>query len=165
MVFNATVPSYRHFIVGLCQLFQEADPDWRQRVVFYLDNASFHKSPPITAKFEAFQVPVLYSGKWTVAHEGSSPTSVGPYSYDASPIEKIFATIKARDLNPSARCFTSRETADTYVIWLAEEIGAVCFGDTRGLFPGKRCFIRGHAQPIAPGQQLSVVPPWTCPFA
>ena len=60
--------------------------------------------------------------------------SVGPYSYDASPIEKIFATIKARDLNPAGRSFASRETADTYVRWLAEQIGEIDFGHARHLF-------------------------------
>jgi len=70
-------------------------------------------------KFVSFQIPVMYSG---------------PYSYDAHATEKIFALIKQRDLNPDNRSFVSRQTADTYVTWLAEQIARINFGNVPGLF-------------------------------
>ena len=56
-------PPYRSFILALCLTFQERDPDWRRHIILYVDNASFHRSAWILAKFEAFQVPLMYSGK------------------------------------------------------------------------------------------------------
>ena len=44
-----------------------------------LDNASFHHSKYIREKFEKFDIPVHY---------------LGPYSYDAAPVEKVFSVIK-----------------------------------------------------------------------
>ena len=70
-------------------------------------------------KFVTFQIPVLFSG---------------PYSYDGSPIEKIFASIKMRDLNPKAMSFKSRQTIETYVQWLTEEIVKINFGNVSTLF-------------------------------
>ena len=37
--------------------------------------------------------------------------------------------IKRHDLNPRQRNFQSRQSCDTYVGWLAEEIARVDFGD------------------------------------
>ena len=71
------------------------------------------------SKFVGFQIPVMYSG---------------PYSYDAHAAEKIFARIKMRDLNPDNRSFVSRQSADTYVTWLAEQIAQIDFGNVTGLF-------------------------------
>ena len=83
-----------------------------------MDNATFHRSYFITDKLVNFQVPILYSG---------------PYSYDASAVEKIFAAIKMRDLNPAERSFKSR-TPETYLTWLAEEVRRINFGSIVGLF-------------------------------
>ena len=57
----------------------------------------------------------------------------GPYSYDASAVEKIFAQIKMRNLNPAGRTFKSR-TPETYLTWLAEEVAKINFGNVIGLF-------------------------------
>ena len=70
-------------------------------------------------KLKAFHIPVLFTG---------------PYSYDAAPVEKVFAAIKARDLNPQGRSFQSRSAADAYVAWLAEAIVQIGFGNVSGLF-------------------------------
>ena len=71
-------------------------------------------------KLKAFRIPVLFTG---------------PYSYDAAPVEKIFAAIKRCDLNPQNRSFQSRSTPDTYLIWLAEAIAQVVeFGNVSSLF-------------------------------
>ena len=69
--------------------------------------------------FVGCQIPVMYSG---------------PYSYDVHAAEKIFAMIKMRDLNPDNRSFVSRQTAETYVVWLAEQIAQIDFGNVTGLF-------------------------------
>ena len=107
------------FIVSLCLKLQEEDPEWRHNTILLLDNATYHVSDYMLEKFERFRVPVLFSG---------------PYSYDAAPAEKVFSAIKARDLNPKGRSFLSRETADTYVTWLAEAIGQICMGDATKLY-------------------------------
>ena len=60
---GATPHPYRNFILGLCLTFQERSPDWRQHTLLYIDNAAFHHSDYIVDKFEAFQVPLMYSGK------------------------------------------------------------------------------------------------------
>ena len=83
-----------------------------------MDNAAFHRSYWVTDKILSFQVPLLYSG---------------PYSYDASAVEKIFAAIKQQDLNPAGRSFKSR-TPETYLTWLAEEVARIDFGSVVGLF-------------------------------
>ena len=67
----------------------------------------------------SFQVPIFYSG---------------PYSYSTAAAEKIFAAIKAKDLNPLNRSFKSRKTSDVYIKWLAEEISHIDFGNIKGLF-------------------------------
>ena len=71
------------------------------------------------SKLKSYQIPVLFSG---------------PYSYDAAPVEKIFAAIKTRDLNPKGRSFQSRETVETYVKWIAESIAQIDFGNVSGSF-------------------------------
>ena len=70
-------------------------------------------------KLKAFRIPAFFTG---------------PYSYDAAPVEKVFASIKTRDLNPLGRSFQSRSTPDTYVTWLAEAIAEIDFGNVSGLF-------------------------------
>ena len=94
-------------------------PDWRQRVVFYLDNAMYHKSDYIKKKAMQHQIPMFYSG---------------PYSFDAAPCEKLFAVIKRHDLNPLEKNFQSRLGSSTYIQWLAETINRMDFGNVRGLF-------------------------------
>ena len=70
-------------------------------------------------KLNEYQIPAFFTG---------------PYSYDAAPVEKIFATIKKHDLNPQGRSFQSRSSADTYVTWLAEAIAEIDFGNVSGIF-------------------------------
>ena len=87
---------------------------WRNRVVFYLDNARYHKSEYIKSKVEQFQIPVFYSG---------------PYSFDAAPVEKLFAVLKRHDLNPETKSFQGRLGSETYIEWLAESIRKIDFGN------------------------------------
>ena len=58
----------------------------------------------------------------------------GPYSFDAAAVEKVFAIIKSKDLNPANRSFSSRSKPSTYVTWIAEEISKINFGNVPGLF-------------------------------
>ena len=82
-----------NFVLHLCLRLQDEDADWREHTILQWDNATYHKSAWILQKFEAFQIPVMYPG---------------PYAYSAAPVEKIFASIKMRNLNPEGRSFKSR---------------------------------------------------------
>ena len=106
-------------ILSLCLRLQDEDPDWRARTVFYLDNATYHWSGYLMDKFTELQIPVLYSG---------------PYSYDSACVEKVFAAIKRRDLNPGNRSFKNRQSCETYVSWLAESISGIDFGNIPKLY-------------------------------
>ena len=75
-----------NFLLSLCLILQREDPGWRDKYVFYGDNARYHRSKYMTTKLKDNNVPILFSG---------------PYSYAAAPIEKVFARIKSRDLNPT----------------------------------------------------------------
>ena len=50
-----------------------------------MDNASYNKSTGLLQFLADYRVPVLYTG---------------PMSYDASPIELLFAHFKKEDINP-----------------------------------------------------------------
>ena len=50
-----------------------------------LDNASYHRSDEVRKAMTALDIPVMLTG---------------PYGYDASPCEKLFAHLKLGDLNP-----------------------------------------------------------------
>ena len=60
--------------------------DWRQNTVILFDNASYHTSESTLRLMEGLQIPVLYTG---------------PYSYDAAPVELLFAAFKSEDVNPN----------------------------------------------------------------
>ena len=79
-------------------------------------------------------MPILFSGKYISLFSDDEQSTIGPYSFDAAPVEKIFATIKHRDLNPLGRSFQSRSGAETYLLWLAEAISDLSFGDVVGYF-------------------------------
>ena len=83
-----------NFVLTLCLLLQSKDPEWRLHYVFQLDNVSFHRSNYFLDKVRCFGVPIFFSG---------------PYSYDGAAVEKVFAQIKAQDLNPLQRSFNSRQ--------------------------------------------------------
>ena len=68
----------------MLKLDQE-DAEWRSNTVLLLDNAPYHTSDSTLRLMHGLQIPVLFTG---------------PYSYDASPIELLFAAFKSCDLNP-----------------------------------------------------------------
>ena len=88
------------FLLAMCHQLEQTVPEWRQHVIFYLDNAMYHKSEYVKSKAMRFQIPIFYSG---------------PYSFDAAPCEKLFAIIKRHDLNPLSKSFNSRIGQSTYI--------------------------------------------------
>jgi len=53
--------------------------------VWCLDNAPYHKSAAALKVLEDLSVPVIFTG---------------PHSYDAVPVELLYAAFKSRDINP-----------------------------------------------------------------
>ena len=74
------------FLLRLVAIFDTEDPDWRSNTVVVLDNASYHHSEEAQRAMAALEVPTMLAG---------------PYGYDASPCEKLFAHLKVGDLNPA----------------------------------------------------------------
>ena len=68
----------------MLKLDQE-DPEWRSNTVILLDNAPYHKSDSTMNLMQGLKIPVLFTG---------------PHSYDAAPIELLFAAFKSCDVNP-----------------------------------------------------------------
>ena len=58
---------------------------WRNTTVVLLDNASYHTSNEAFQVYRKFRIKTIFTG---------------PYSYDASPIELLFAAFKDDDINP-----------------------------------------------------------------
>ena len=61
------------------------DPDWRNSSVLVLDGASIHRSEETCRAMAALKIPVMIAG---------------PYGFDGSPCEKLFAQLKVGNLNP-----------------------------------------------------------------
>ena len=69
----------------MLKLDQE-NQNWRDNTVILLDNAPYHVSDGTVNLFAGLDIPVIYTG---------------PYSYDAAPIELLFAAFKSEDINPN----------------------------------------------------------------
>jgi transposase len=63
----------------------ETDKNWRAKSTLLLDNASIHRANEAKINFEALGLPVMY---------------LAPYSFKMAAVEKLFAYVKNRDLNP-----------------------------------------------------------------
>ena len=74
------------FLRQLVLKLDREDVDWRDNTVLLCDNAPYHTSNGTLELMEGLRIPVLYTG---------------PHSYDASPVELLFAAFKSRDINPS----------------------------------------------------------------
>ena len=72
------------FFQGLLQKLDHQSPDWRDGTVFLLDGARYHTSAEIITHFEQLRVQVMFTA---------------PYSYESSPIERLFAGLKLGELN------------------------------------------------------------------
>ena len=60
-------------------------PKWRENSLMLIDGAVYHTAAKTMELFDELDVPLVVSA---------------PYSYDASPIELYFASLKRGDLNP-----------------------------------------------------------------
>ena len=68
------------FLRKLVLKLDREDAEWRSNTV-----APYHTSETTINLMEGLQIPVIFTG---------------PHSYDAAPIELLFAAFKSKDLNP-----------------------------------------------------------------
>ena len=73
------------FFQDLARKLDEERPYWRKNTIILLDNAPYHHGAGMSKVFEKLQMPICYTG---------------PHSYDASPVELVFAAFKSKDINP-----------------------------------------------------------------
>jgi hypothetical protein len=82
---KTTSLTFLFFMVRLCKALDSRDRDWRARSTLLLDNASIHRSKETLASFESMGLPIMF---------------LAPYSFKMAAVEKLFAVVKNRDLNP-----------------------------------------------------------------
>ena len=70
------------FLLRLAAILDFEDPDWRSSTVIVVDNASYHRSSDTLEALTALDIPMM---------------ATGPYGYDGSPCEKLFAHLKVGD--------------------------------------------------------------------
>ena len=73
------------FLRQLVLKLDQEDAEWRENTVLLLDNAPYHTSESSIDLMEGLNIPLLFTG---------------PHSYDAAPIELLFAAFKSADINP-----------------------------------------------------------------
>ena len=73
------------FLLQLVLKLDQEDAEWRKNTVLLLDNAPYHTSESSIDLMEGLNIPLLFTG---------------PHSYDAAPIELLFAAFKSADINP-----------------------------------------------------------------
>ena len=73
------------FIVRLVAILDAEDWNWRESTVIVFDNATYHTSDETMEALRVHDVPTMLTG---------------PYGYDGSPCEKLFAHFKYGDFNP-----------------------------------------------------------------
>jgi transposase len=67
------------FMTLLCRKLDQDRPDWRETTIIIMDNASYNKTDDCIRHYNSLRIPMIFSG---------------PYSFDASPVEKVFAYFK-----------------------------------------------------------------------
>ena len=72
------------FFIHLVQVLDQQRPGWRKNHVIMMDNAPYHKSNDTLRLLENLRIPIIFTG---------------PHSYDASPVELLFAAFKSEDIN------------------------------------------------------------------
>ncbi len=82
---KTTSLTFLFFMVRLCKAMDSIDPDWREKSTLLLDNASIHRSKEALTTFENMGLPIMF---------------LAPYSFKMAAVEKLFAVVKNRDLNP-----------------------------------------------------------------
>ena len=73
------------FLRQLVLKLDQEDAEWRKSTVLLLDNAPYLTSESSIDLMEGLNIPLLFTG---------------PHSYDAAPIELLFAAFKSADINP-----------------------------------------------------------------
>ena len=73
------------FLRQLVLKLDKEDQNWRANTVILHDNAPYAASESTLEIMEGLRIPMLFSG---------------PYSYDASPVELLYAAFKSDDVNP-----------------------------------------------------------------
>ena len=76
------------FLAKLVAHLDKESPDWRRSAIVMIDNAPYHRSKETREFITRALVPHMF---------------LGPYQFTMAPVEKFFAFIKARDLNPLMR--------------------------------------------------------------
>ena len=70
----------------LADTLDKDSPDWRNKTIILVDNASYHKSASTLKVLEVLELPIMYSG---------------PYSFSIAPCELFFSRLKQGMLNPN----------------------------------------------------------------
>ena len=73
------------FLEKLADRLDTDNPYWRTSSIVLIDNAPYHRSKETREFIARAKVPLMF---------------LGPYQFAMAPAEKLFAFIKARDLNP-----------------------------------------------------------------
>ena len=73
------------FLAKLIAHMDKEDPLWRASSMVLIDNAPYHRIKETMEFIARAKVPLMF---------------LGPYQFAMAPVEKLFAFIKARDLNP-----------------------------------------------------------------
>lgn len=73
-------------MLRLTAILESEDPSFRENTVFVIDNASYHRGEDTMEALAKLDIPILCAG---------------PYGYDGSPAETLFALLKVGDLNPA----------------------------------------------------------------
>jgi len=84
MTGNNNDASVQAFLIKLAQHLDHHKPDWRSNHVLLLDNCPSHKTKATLEVLDRLQIPTVFSA---------------PASYIVIPVEQLFASIKALDLN------------------------------------------------------------------
>ncbi len=82
---NTNTKTFGLFMRHLVSHLDRSRKEWRKKTVILLDNAPYHIGKSVLNLMQQLQIPVLFTG---------------PHSYDAAPIELLFAAFKAADINP-----------------------------------------------------------------
>ena len=73
------------FLQMLIEKLDKERPGWRRSTILLIDNAPYHTSEQVFQFYKSEKLPIMFTG---------------PHSYDAAPIELLFASLKSVDLNP-----------------------------------------------------------------
>ena len=73
------------FLRYLVLKLNQFDKEWRSNSILVMDGASYHIASSTIDLMKKLNLPVII---------------LGPYSYDANPVELFFAAFKSDDVNP-----------------------------------------------------------------